>query len=62
MVYWPPPESLTMRVSKIPPGRGSAVIPATGVCVPAAPQKCARCSGSVMQRKTSSRGASKTRV
>ena len=30
--------------------------------VPAGPQKCVRWSGSVMQRKTSSRGASKTRV
>src|SRR6516164_2377180 len=51
-----------MTVSKTPPGRGSALIWASGALVPAGPQKCVRCSGSIRQRNTSSRGASKVRV
>src|SRR5215469_10841221 len=51
-----------MTVSKTPPGRASTVIWSSGALTPAGPQKWARCLGSVMQRKTSSLGASKTRV
>ena len=34
----------------------------SGVLIPTGPQKCVRCSGSIMQRNTSSRGASKMRT
>src|SRR6476469_9983937 len=60
--YRPPSESLTMKVSNTPPGRASTLIVSSGVLTPAGPQKWVRCSGSSMQRKTSSRGASNTRV
>src|SRR6478609_3046022 len=50
-----------MTVANAPPGRASTVIDSSGVWVPVGPQKWVRCSGSVMQRNTSSRGASKTR-
>src|ERR1700688_916230 len=49
-------------VSKAPPTRASTVMFSTGVLTPTGPQKCVKCSGSIRQVKTSSRGASKTRV
>src|SRR3954454_21709064 len=51
-----------MTVAKAPPGRASTVIRSSGALVPVGPQKWVRCSGSTRQRKTSSRGASKTRL
>src|SRR6476660_3833626 len=51
-----------MTVANVPPGRASAVMVSRGALVPAGPQKWVRCSGSTMQRKTSSRGASNSRV
>src|SRR5512132_2288907 len=51
-----------MTVRKAPPGRASTVIWSSGALVPIGPQKWVRCSGSIMQLKTSCRGASKTRV
>src|SRR6476620_9374358 len=51
-----------MTVANAPPGRASTVIVSSGVLVPSGPQKWVRCSGSTMQRKTSSRGASNSRV
>src|SRR4051812_8116773 len=51
-----------MTVLNAPPGRASTVIWSSGALVPIGPQKWVRCSGSVMQLKTSSRGASKMRV
>jgi len=62
IVYWLPSASLTMTVSKTPPGRASTLMVASGVLIPAGPQKWVRCSGSSMQRKTRSLGASNTRV
>ena len=62
MVYRLPSASLTIVVTKSPPGRRSTVMPSTGVLIPVGPQNCARCSGRVMHRKTTARGASKTRV
>lgn len=51
-----------MMVSKIPPARGSTVMFSTGVLTPVGPQKWVRCSAVVMHSKTSSLGASYTRV
>src|SRR4051812_33854171 len=51
-----------MTVVKAPPGRASTVIWSSGALTPIGPQKWVRCSGSIMQLKTSCRGASKTRV
>src|SRR4051794_11032099 len=51
-----------MTVRNAPPGRASTVIWSSGALVPVGPQKWVRCSGSIRQRKTSCRGASKTRV
>src|SRR3954464_3537366 len=51
-----------MTVVKAPPGRASTVIWSSGALTPVGPQKWVRCSGSIRQLKTSSRGASKTRV
>src|SRR3954470_6318233 len=51
-----------MTVVKAPPGRASTTIWSSGALVPVGPQKWVRCSGSIMQLKTSCRGASKTRV
>ena len=52
-----------MTVSKTPPGRGIDLDGSrSGALTPVGPQKCVRCSGSVRQRNTSSRGASNTRV
>src|SRR3954468_6447980 len=51
-----------MTVRNAPPGRASTVIRSSGALVPVGPQKCVRCSGSIMQLKTSCRGASKMRV
>ena len=59
--YSLPSASFTMSVSNAPPGRASTLTWARGAVTPAGPQKWARWSGSVMQRNTSSRGASKTR-
>src|SRR3954447_3991637 len=50
-----------MTVSKTPPGRASTVMLSSGGVVPVGPQKWARWTGSVMHRKTRSRGASNTR-
>ncbi len=57
-----PSASLTIVVSNRPPTRRSVVMRSSGVLTPVGPQKWVRCSASVMQAKTSSRGASKTRV
>src|SRR6185437_2911160 len=54
--------SLIMTVSKAPPGLASTLMRSIGALVPTGPQKWVRCSGVIMQRKTSSRGASKTLV
>src|SRR4051794_14588434 len=51
-----------MTVVKTPPGRASTVIWSSGALTPVGPQKWVRCSGAIRQLKTSSRGASKTRV
>src|SRR3954451_16575641 len=51
-----------MTVRNAPPGRASTVIWSSGALTPVGPQNWVRCSGSTRQRKTSSRGASKTRV
>ena len=61
MVYVLPSASLTMVVSKAPPGRRSTVMFSTGVVVPVGPQKWVRCSGLVMQSKSSSGEARCTR-
>ncbi len=60
--YRLPSASLTITVSNTPPGRGSTLMVSSGVVTPAGPQKWVRCSGSIMHRKTSSLGASKTLV
>src|SRR5260370_37771887 len=62
IVYRLPSASLTMTASNTPPGRGSTLMVASGVLIPAGPQKWVRCSGSIMQRNTSSLGASNARV
>src|SRR6266487_2369590 len=54
--YRLPSASLTMTVSKTPPERASTLMLSRGVLTPAGPQKWVRCSGSIMQRKTSSLG------
>src|SRR5260370_31423625 len=54
--------SLIITVSKTPPGRGSTLMCCNGVLTPIGPQKWVRCSGSIMHRNTSSRGASNTRT
>ena len=59
--YSLPSASLTITVSKRPPGRASSVMRSRGALTPVGPQKCARWSASVMQAKTSSRGASNVR-
>ena len=51
-----------MTVSKRPPGRGSTVIPSSGVLTPIGPQKWVKCEGVVMHSKTTSGRASKIRV
>ncbi len=60
--YSLPSASLTITVSNTPPARASTVMRSRGADTPAGPQKCVRWSASIMQRKTSSRGASKTRL
>src|SRR5262249_53553095 len=52
----------TITVSNTPPGLGSTLMCSSGALVPAGPQKWVRCSGVIMQRNTSSRGASKILV
>src|SRR5580704_9971273 len=60
--YSLPSASLTITVLNTPPGRASTSMRSRGADTPAGPQKCARWSGSIMQRNTSSRGAANTRL